>query len=158
VTLLKIDDAALFSSITISCHSSFDASHFQISAAIDDTDDVNILTIGTGYIYDLNTWYHVELDFDIDSGTTRLFVDGSQVGSSSNTGTRAIVTDYLTALIFSSGFGVTNTFIDDVQIYEAEGDEDYNIDVTFDLDGKSGGDPHGILYSVYGDRIEVVEY
>ena len=83
---------------------------------IEDSSGIGIVSITAFSAFSLDTWHHVELDFDITGGATRLFIDGTQVGGTkTNTGNRSVITNYLDIGHYS-GSG-KDFYIDDVQVY-----------------------------------------
>ena len=60
-----------------------------------------------------STWYHIELDFDFNTGETRLFIDGVQLGDTiTNTASRNAV-----AFVRFGASGTTNYYLDNVLLY-----------------------------------------
>lgn len=72
--------------------------------------------VATAGDFSLVTWHHLELDFDITDGESRLFIDGVQTGSThTGTGTRIAIADYLYCGLFA---GTSEDFyVDNIQIY-----------------------------------------
>lgn len=87
-----------------------------VTVSMYDTAGVRRLLLSQTGIVGFDTWYHVELDFDIAAGVTRLFIDGVEKKSSASTVARVPVTDHLQ---IGDTFGAGQKFyIDDYQVYD----------------------------------------
>lgn len=65
------------------------------------------------------TWYHIELDFDVTSGASRLFVDGTQVGSTlTATGTRGTTANSIEIGANNGSTSVNAFVIDEFLVYD----------------------------------------
>jgi len=67
------------------------------------------------------TWYHTSLNPDVDSGASRLFLDGGQHGSTdTNTGTRTAAMEHMAVGDNGFGSGIVNAFAaDELHAYDA---------------------------------------
>lgn len=63
----------------------------------------------------LDTWFHVALVFDIDTGLEKVYVDGVEIKSDTQTGSRTAITNHL--YIGGTFYPVYHQYMDDVQIY-----------------------------------------
>jgi len=83
--------------------------------------------VGGTIISNAETWnpviatpYEIELNWDITTGATRLFVDGEQLGSTlTNTGTRSSDIGLLRVGADTGGLNSSNFFIDDLIIFDS---------------------------------------
>jgi hypothetical protein len=89
----------------------------NLIAYVSDSTGGVIATISAAWAPTSGIWYHLELNFDVAAGASRMFVNGVQHGSTdTNTGTR-------TGTMDSFAFGVSTTvqtsFLDEAILYDA---------------------------------------
>ncbi len=93
------------------------------------TGEITLLVYGSNQVpivsYTNGVWsptsgveYEIELNFDVTSGATRLFIDGVQLGATqTNTGTRSDTSDFFRIGSNLAGTSVSNFAVDDVLIF-----------------------------------------
>lgn len=88
-----------------------------IYASIYDSNGISISSL-TAWVSPIisDTWYHVELVFNLDTGLEKIFINGIEQISDTQTGLRNSIVGYL--YIGGTNYVSYNHYIDDVQIYD----------------------------------------
>jgi len=109
-------------------------------------DQVGVEQVNINFVWsaDMN-WHEVELNFDLNAGASRVFIDGTQYGATnSSTATRINVTGSIS--VGSIGPSISNHFVDDVAFFSSvQHTSDYSPrTIAF-----SGAESNLILYMKY---------
>jgi hypothetical protein len=92
----------------------------NLYAIIRDKDQNNIFVILYSWSPVAGTWYHIELDWDVSSGSSRLYIDGTEVTSSASTGDRTDTTYKTNQVSFGADRSQISFvgYIDDVSVLD----------------------------------------
>ncbi|NIO74649.1 MAG: hypothetical protein GTN69_01880 [Armatimonadetes bacterium] len=91
-----------------------------VQAYVNSSAGAVISSVSASWSPSSGTWYHFELNYDVTTGETRVFIDGTQLGSThAGTGTRTGTCDYLGVGTSESGSATQNYVIDEVAVFDA---------------------------------------
>jgi hypothetical protein len=84
-------ESGTFNNLTAISH----LSNGDLNVTVADNTGANIVDFGVAWSPTAGVWYHIELDFDVNvaGDDSRVFVDGSQLGDDTTTGTRSGTAD-----------------------------------------------------------------
>lgn len=111
---------------------------------------VEIVNINFSWAADTN-WHNIELDFDLNSGATRSFIDGTQYGATSTaTGSRINVTGSIS--IGSISTNISNQWMDDIAFFSSV---KHTLSFTPRTIALSGAEANLIFYSKYDTSLNL---